>query len=92
MHALGFRVMRLCKPRLQEEGPLRLDLDADLSSDWRPTSALTAADIRSTPFADRVIASKPSDQWGLDGLLELPQSVGSIYLGEVTASKCRNTI
>ena len=85
MHALGFRVMRLCKPSMQGESPFRLNLDTDLTAGWLPTSASDKAvhEARTTPFADRVQLFKPADAWGLDGMLELPQSFGVIYLGEV---------
>ena len=77
--------MRLCKPSLQEEGPLRLDLDNDLTADWQPSSAGPASGrgAKNIPFANRVHRSAPSEAWGLDGMLELPQSFGVIYLGEV---------
>ena len=85
MHALGFRVMRLCKPNLQEETPLRLDLATDLTADWQPTSTgrQSSIDTENIPFANRVQMRLPSDAWGLEGMLELPQSFGVIYLGEV---------
>ena len=35
------------------------------------------------PFARRVQLQQPVGHWGSDGMLELPQSFGMIYLGEV---------
>lgn len=84
MHALGFRVMRLCKPNLQSESPFRLDLTADLTAGWHPSSPkIPLPDTSSIPFADRTQLKAPVEAWGLEGMLELPQSFGVIYLGEV---------
>ena len=83
MHALGFRVMRLCKPSLQGDSPLLLDLAADLTAGWQPSTPDHAALDYAAPFAGRVQLRHPSSAWGLEGMLELPQSFGVIYLGEV---------
>ena len=84
MHALGFRVMRLCKPSLQSENPFRLDLATDLTAAWEPGRAQQPPlDASTAPFADRTQLHSPEGAWGLEGLLELPQSFGVIYLGEV---------
>ena len=85
MHALAFRVMRLCKPSLQDAAPFRLDLDADLSFGWDPATPSDKAlhEARTTPFADRAQLQKPADAWAMEGMLKLPQSFGVIYLGEV---------
>ena len=91
MHALGFRVMRLCKPSLQDEGPRKLDLDADLTADWSPSSpSQSYRDLREYPFGHRVTASNTSDAFAFDGLLQLPQSFGVIYLGEVRILRARD--
>lgn len=88
MHALAFRVMRLCKPSLQDAAPFRLDLDADVDFCWDPSAPSDSVvhEARTAPFADRTQLLRPSDAWAMDGMLKLPQSFGVIYLGEV---RCR---
>lgn len=89
--ALSFKVMRLCKPSILVDTPLRLDLDQDTRPDpgtsdagagpshsaGSPISGLTF------PFADRIQAHGIMGNCGVDGVLELPQSFGTMYLGEV---------
>ena len=85
LHSLGFRVMRLCRPSLLSEAPLRFDLAQDMASGWSDQAeASSLPDQASAPFAQRVQLQQPVGHWGSEGLLELPQSFGMIYLGEVT--------
>ena len=85
LHSLGFRVMRLCRPSVLSDAPLRFDLDQDLASGWPdPSEASALPEDASTPFAQRIQIQQPVGHWGSEGLLELPQSFGMIYLGEVT--------
>lgn len=132
MHALAFRVMRLCRPNLPPDGLLRADFGADFAPD--DVAALASSDVvgsqgklqlvamnthmmphqsrkeervvrpdttfigaMSSPltccascqqvpdldFSCRAHAQAPSDIIALDGMLELPQSFGTINLGEV---------
>lgn len=92
MHALAFRVMRLSKPAVAVHPcPMKLDLAADMVVDnatdlaTSPSDAAQLHDAEQHPFAARVQLSRPSDGMGCQGVLELPQSFGSIHLGEVRA-------
>ncbi|GJP48235.1 hypothetical protein CLOM_g7500 [Closterium sp. NIES-68] len=132
-HALAFRVMRLCRPALQADLPLRCsahDLwlgedDPPLASSAPPppddavstaasglggsglggtagarasagdggpgrglgvVGAATAAADSDKYFASRVELRSPLDALGLSGMLVLPQSFGSIHLGETFCS------
>jgi hypothetical protein len=66
MHALAFRVMRLCKPSLHVDTATRLDLALDLLSDADAESALGggAADRRAP---DRTHLGSPVDAFGVRG-------------------------
>ncbi|KAI4299365.1 hypothetical protein L6164_032832 [Bauhinia variegata] len=99
-HSLAFRVMRLCRPSLQVEPPLRLDptdflIGEDLLDD--PIAAASVPRLLSDPhltdsgnsdpnYRSRFLLHDPSDAMGLSGLLLLPQSFGAIYLGETFCS------
>ncbi|KAK9811919.1 hypothetical protein WJX72_012399 [[Myrmecia] bisecta] len=91
-HALEFRVIRLCKPNLHTALPLRFNLTEDLTADYVDLGggALPSADLLSSAagssFADRVQLSDAMDASGLDGYMEVPQSFGTIYLGETFCS------
>ena len=90
-HALVFRIMRLSRPSLTPEDPLRFSLGHDLSADGAAggdpqlASALPAS---SYPFAGRLAlggsggGGDAAAAGGLSGLLALPQSFGLVYLGE----------
>ena len=80
-HALGFRVMRLCRPALSVEPTLRVHRD-DLTPDPPvpdPTvgrgniAHVPSADV---PFANRTRLDHPADALGMAGMLVLPQSFG----------------
>ncbi|KAJ0017306.1 hypothetical protein Pint_10625 [Pistacia integerrima] len=99
-HSLAFRVMRLCKPSLHVEPPLRLDpadlfVGEDIFDD--PIAAsnlppLLSSHVDSTnnssdlSYRSRFLLHDPSDSIGLSGLLVLPQAFGAIYLGETFCS------
>ena len=86
MHALAFRVMRLSKPAVAVHPcPMKLDLaDMDNATDLATTPSDAAqATQEHHPFAGRTQLARPSDGMGCQGVLELPQSFGSIHLGEV---------
>ncbi|GAB2298689.1 hypothetical protein Dimus_032761 [Dionaea muscipula] len=98
-HSLAFRVMRLCRPSLHVDSPLRFD----------PADLLVGEDIFDDPIAaaelppllhsqspenvdpdltyrSRFLLKNSADAAGLSGLLVLPQSFGAIYLGETFCS------
>ncbi|PSS24650.1 Trafficking protein particle complex subunit like [Actinidia chinensis var. chinensis] len=101
-HSLAFRVMRLCRPSLHVETPLRFDpcdliAGEDLFDD--PVAAANLPRLLSNhPFSapkspdsdptyrSRLLLHDPSDAIGLPGLLVLPQAFGAIYLGETFCS------
>lgn len=94
-HSLTFRVMRLCKPSFQVDLSLRVDpLDLMVGEDFwdDPQSAHQLASVVSKDHAReegywrRFELEDPSDAMGLSGLLVLPQTFGSIYLGETFCS------
>ncbi len=91
-HALAFRVMRLSKPSITVNPcPMRLDLYADMTVDnakdlasttqSTPDAAMDAAQPH--PYESRIQLGTPSQGFGCEGVLLLPQSFGSIHLGEV---------
>ncbi|CAM6041022.1 unnamed protein product [Sphagnum compactum] len=86
-HSLAFRVMRLCRPALQVDLGLRFD-PADLvqgeDSYEEDHGLLSGLDVREREgvYWKRTELERPIDALGLSGLLVLPQSFGSIYLGE----------
>lgn len=100
-HSLAFRVMRLCRPSLHVETPLKFDpadllvgedlFDDPTAADRLPSllSSLSHSSDSSSPdlnFRSRFLLPDPSDATGLSGLLVLPQSFGAIYLGETFCS------
>lgn len=98
-HALAFRVMRLCRPSIHVDPPLRLDpvdlfLGEDIFDDPIAASCLPSLLSSSTPpssdsdpsFRSRYLLQHSSDSIGLSGLLVLPQAFGAIYLGETFCS------
>ncbi|XP_065878980.1 uncharacterized protein [Euphorbia lathyris] len=98
-HSLAFRVMRLCKPSLHVDAPLRLDpadlivgediFDDPIAASRLPPlieSHVTNTDISDLSYRSRFLLQHPSDSFGLTGLLVLPQAFGAIYLGETFCS------
>ena len=83
----GFRVMRLCRPSLLADAPLQFNLQEDFACGW-PSSSEPAQPVppEDVPWARRIELQRPVGYWGSEGLLELPQSFGMIYLGEVRGS------
>jgi hypothetical protein len=79
-HALGFRVMRLCRPALAVEPTLRVHRD-DLTPDPPvpdPTAGGSGAAAQHAPFAPRTRMDHPADALGMAGMLVLPQSFGCV--------------
>eukprot|EP00898_Chlorokybus_atmophyticus_P000318 jgi/Chlat1/1287/Chrsp118S00073 len=78
--AVAFRVMRLCRPALQVDLPLRVD----------PNDIKNAEDLATPPqkngehemFSARSELHTPGEAFGLTGMLVLPVTFGTIYLGE----------
>lgn len=64
MHALAFRVMRLCKPSLQVATQTRLDLALDLMSDAEAITLSTSAKLPQRP-ADRTNLACSVDAFGM---------------------------
>lgn len=100
-HSLAFRVMRLCRPSLHVEIPLRFDpcdllfgedlFDDAIASDHLPRllsgfQSVSAGDESDLSYRSRFLLDQSSDSLGLPGLLVLPQSFGAIYLGETFCS------
>uniref|UniRef100_A0A2P2KNF7 Trafficking protein particle complex subunit 13 n=1 Tax=Rhizophora mucronata TaxID=61149 RepID=A0A2P2KNF7_RHIMU len=103
-HSLAFRVMRLCRPSLHVDTPLRVDpldliVGEDIFDDPVAASHLPSlihghvtkspADDDYSPdlsYRSRFLLHRPSDSFGLSGLLVLPQAFGAIYLGETFCS------
>ena len=91
LHALQFRVMRLCRPTLDVERPLRFALD-DLGHDGDDALPLGVAASLSEggappeAFERRLDLVHPEHASGVSGMLVLPQSFGNIYLGETFTS------
>lgn len=73
-HALVFRVLRLSPAALELDEGLRFNLDEDMG----PQLGLGSPPTH--PFAGRVHATGP--KLGVSPLLTLPQSFGSVYLGQ----------
>lgn len=91
-HSLAFRVMRLCRPSLHVEPPLRVDptdlfIGEDIFDD--PIAAsnlppLIASDVTTNKSSDltyrsRFLLHDFADSIGLSGLLVLPQAFGSLF-------------
>ncbi|KAE8708883.1 putative LRR receptor-like serine/threonine-protein kinase [Hibiscus syriacus] len=99
-HSLAFRVMRLCKPSFPVDPPFRIDLadlfvgedifDDPLAAANLPpllsTQLSKSMDSSDLTYGSRFILQHPSDAMGFSGLLLLPQSFGTIYLGETFCS------
>ncbi|KAI5657048.1 hypothetical protein M9H77_25841 [Catharanthus roseus] len=97
-HSLAFRVMRLCRPSLHVDTPLRFDpcdllFGEDLFDDSVAASQLPRllqnhlnSDSSDLTYRSRFLLNHPSDSLGLPALLVLPQSFGAIYLGETFCS------
>ncbi|KAG0613204.1 hypothetical protein M758_6G085200 [Ceratodon purpureus] len=85
-HSLAFRVMRLCRPALQVDLGLRFDpmdlIQGEDLHDGEELQASIEAREKEGPYWRRSELEKPIDALGLPGLLVLPQTFGSIYLGE----------
>jgi len=83
--------MRLSKSSLQPPSHLLLDLDTDFLSDVEAARALKR---RLKPpgggggASGRTQLGSPLDVCTLPGMLELPTSFGSLYLGEVCEAHC----
>ena len=63
MHALAFRVMRLCKPSLQVDSQTRLDLALDVLSDADAVAALFSGELPDRP-SGRTNLSNSLDAFG----------------------------
>ncbi|KAJ4703446.1 Trafficking protein particle complex subunit 13 [Melia azedarach] len=101
-HSLAFRVMRLCRPSLHVDPPLRVDatdlfIGEDIFDDPIAASNLpplissqvstnTSTDSSDLTYRTRFLLQDPTDSIGLSGLLVLPQAFGAIYLGETFCS------
>ena len=64
MHALAFRVMRLCKPSLQVDTQTRLDLALDLLSDADAVAAIARGVLQPDRPSDRTTLSDSLDAFG----------------------------
>ena len=82
-NALQFRVMRLPRPTLELETPLRFAPE-DLLGSCVPFDSLPRQ--TSGAFERRLDLSAAEDASGLTGALVLPQSFGVVHLGETFAS------
>ena len=81
---LAFRVLRLAKPALGVQQPLKFQLDEDMTSDAiRRASHSTASSRFKEPFANRVELQSALDACGVGGMMVLSKSFGDAYLGEV---------
>jgi len=84
---LSFRVMRLCKPSISVETPLKLDLAHDMfGPDVYETASASGKESFRTPHSSRIHLEDTVEASGVSGLLELPQTFGNIYLGEIFSS------
>ena len=63
MHALAFRVMRLCKPSLQVDSQTRLDLALDVLSDADAVAALSSGELPNR-LSGRTTLSDSLDAFG----------------------------
>eukprot|EP00242_Pyramimonas_sp_CCMP2087_P011471 CAMPEP_0198224826 /NCGR_PEP_ID=MMETSP1445-20131203/98447_1 /TAXON_ID=36898 /ORGANISM="Pyramimonas sp., Strain CCMP2087" /LENGTH=170 /DNA_ID=CAMNT_0043904127 /DNA_START=250 /DNA_END=759 /DNA_ORIENTATION=+ len=78
IHSLAFRVMRLCRPSIQIENPLKF-FPEDLDPAHQEGDADDLADV---PFKNRTNMTDTTEAFGIGGMMVLPQSFGTIYLGE----------
>ena len=82
--ALAFRILRLAKPALSVQQPLKFQLEEDMTSDSiRRASHSKASTKFKEPFADRIEIQSALDACGVDGLMLMSKSFGDAYLGEV---------
>ena len=81
--ALQFRVMRLPRPMLEIESPLRFAPE-DLLGTCVPADSLPRPS--SDAFERRLDMFAAEDASGVSGMLVLPQSFGVVHLGETFAS------
>lgn len=86
--ALAFRILRLAKPALGVQSPLKFQLDEDMTSDSIRRTTYSTASSRGykEPFADRAQLQTAIDACGVNGLMVLSKSFGDAYLGEVIAA------
>jgi len=81
---ISFSLLRLSKPELLVETPLKLNLEEDIRLDEK----LKLEDeehselVGEEGFSHRVHLESPSDLSGLNGWIQLPQDIGEVYLGE----------
>lgn len=90
-YALVFRVMRLARPSLAEDKCLRINLIEDMGPDrFVHPSVHSSVLPASLMGADAARVQLPSavDAMNITGLLQLPDSFGRIYLGEVRHVFC----
>ncbi|GBG58896.1 hypothetical protein CBR_g24248 [Chara braunii] len=86
-HSLAFRVMRLCRPSLQVDLPLRCAAgDLRYGEDDDVAERMRSLTEMEQTFSGRCEINQPLDACGLTGMLVLPQEFGSIYLGETLCS------
>eukprot|EP00271_Cylindrocystis_brebissonii_P015586 TRINITY_DN38520_c0_g1_i1.p1 TRINITY_DN38520_c0_g1~~TRINITY_DN38520_c0_g1_i1.p1 ORF type:complete len:454 (-),score=82.78 TRINITY_DN38520_c0_g1_i1:56-1417(-) len=89
-HCLAFRVMRLCRPALQVDLPLKYDPEdiwyGEDEEDIPPRDRSSEGSAAEDLFLARAELSQPLDAFGLTGMMVLPQAFGSIYLGETFCS------
>ncbi|EFJ37353.1 hypothetical protein SELMODRAFT_76214 [Selaginella moellendorffii] len=88
-HSLAFRVMRLCRPSCQVDHPLLVDpSDVCNGEDSVNFKELLPGLVNGNDpgFWKRFELQEPMDAMGLSGQLVLPQTFGSIYLGETFCS------
>ena len=83
------RVMRLCRPSLSVDLKVRVNLAEDMSTS---TSFQESPVPVSAAYADRTHIEQGLDACGISGFLQLPQSFGTIYLGEVSVDWCSKAI
>lgn len=90
--ALAFRILRLAKPALGVQSPLKFQLDEDMTSDSIRRTTYSTASSRGykEPFADRAQLQTAIDACGVNGLMVLSKSFGDAYLGEVICRSPRD--
>lgn len=77
--------MRLSKAALQPTSNILVDLDTDFLSDKDAAEALEQrkASSQETSTSERTQLRSPSDICNISGMLTVPSSFGSLFLGEV---------
>ena len=77
--------MRLSKPALQPTSNILVDLDTDFLSDEDAAKELQQRrnSSQEASTSDRTQLHSPLDICSLSGMLTVPSSFGSIFLGEV---------